>query len=1805
MSYQDVKYLCVLIDDFTYRSSNLDNVTIFDFGNDFSGEVWDNYYFNWYTKALTEIGTSVDYLDIFYDVRDWYSTDQYYGPTTSTVATDWVQQVDYYTDVYVDHYVISGLEAIDPNPSASYEPGHGDWVLESFFQQIDDPSSIEIIAIDVDFTTEEDFASLFSKPTNLDGLSVLESLIWGGLNSVYDPANQYILAGVSASWGANVLNASEIEVVGDLLYDNGAPVFQAVANVGQVSIPWGDVVPNVINVGAYNIDQNGYVIAADESGYAAIDILANGYVISENSWGWNFGTSFATPRVFAETVNLMDEKLTPSVLSGETVLTSIAEMDTLTQTEVASYASFLVGQISTPVNVYLSGLTDPIVTSVLADDIEYSSSPVVVPISAPESGLIYQSSSIILEDTERPYAVSFSPVDGATAVELDSDFVITLNETANFGSGYIRVVSQDGSQTLNIEAGDSQLILSGNTLTVNPSVNLLSGVAYQVSVDAGFLLDQTGNASLELSDYDFTTVKLNEAPVLVPTLRTGHDPWDPSTVYVSADGAVMHITAPESGLLGGLTHDPAEVIGRFGGTLDWIYFNDADSNEFTVNIIGEDQAFVTAEIVDSAVHFYNVQAFDYENPGDADSDNVYDFTIVVSDGELSDEIEVSLIIQDFAEFPQLVMTPEAITWYEGDAVKISGDDFGAYFTDSDLTDGTGLPLQFYFAGLPDFLTDETTSNAGSIWSGISKNSDVGQYQITVTAEDEFGLEASTGFELTIKNVNDSPEVAHIPNAQTYQNILHQVDIASYFTDVDLEVSPAETLTFSALGLPGSYSINGFTGEIYGTSLNLDVGIHHVTVSASDAAGASVASTFELAIKNVNDAPTVQTSEHYETVRADYSLSLASNFDDVDLLIDDSEALTYSLVGDLPEFATFDESTGLLNGALAYGAPSVGGNEGQYKLVVTATDREGLAVSQALFLELVGYEQVTLGTGDDVFFGGVDAELIETGGGADTIYAGAGDDIIVIQGSTGDGVLSVRGEAGDDVFQIEADFSGDVDLSAGSGKDTIEFRSAVQSTSIDEATGDLNVILADGSKVALKGQLVKDAVSGQWVASADAFEAYTVISTAADGSEVIDQMPLSEILFGTKGADVMDNTSDNRATKIFAFDGDDKVLTGEGADFIDAGAGDDYVSSGKGDDVLLGGAGADTLVGGEGSDRLEGGEGDDTYIYATNDDFKNQGLDTIIENSGGDADKVVMTRSLWNYSDGNNFDSQFDNRAGAVGIDADGHLTLAAVNESGDLEGIVIQDFAKRNDDGTYVNTVELYHNDGGPTWYLDPDGVVNPESQDRYYLIANSETTQSTLSDAGVFVDDDNIVRYGVGDSISQGLSFSGHADTDSQYSSRLVMMGGASHDVLLGKWGVDSDEWIIGNDGSDWFLAGSGTQALVGGEGDDQFHIHDVEQTTTIFGDHELYLREIGSEDPWDTLNASYGDQAFIEWSWEESRIELLDVAGRNAYRIEKLAYNAENETWETTGRMVDIYDVEQVHFQNKTDGVGDGTFNTKLLTDGRPIGAGDWISDKLPPGHDVAYSKEAVSFVVAGDTLRVYADLSVTEQVSVTKKVGKKKVTRLEDRVTHHEGELIWEGPRTEVDKFVFAHGVEVNVMNIAENEFLHDPNDFDSSDTAQLEIYIGTEWDDIIFGDDRDNLIDGLGGNDIIFGGGGDDVLIGGQGDDALIGGDGADILRGDGADDVAATAFAQAQDGYFDLTEEALLVSGNDLLIGGDGVDDLATGGGDDVAATDRLDRNTREEDGTITEGVSDGRTDIETIHEVWAERDKLFEDDQWI
>ena len=75
------------------------------------------------------------------------------------------------TEHWGSYSTVVGLTPIDPwtNPRPVMVT-----VSESFFQQIDDPSSVEVIAIDCDFTSFNDFSRLFS--ANDSQMSVLEAI---------------------------------------------------------------------------------------------------------------------------------------------------------------------------------------------------------------------------------------------------------------------------------------------------------------------------------------------------------------------------------------------------------------------------------------------------------------------------------------------------------------------------------------------------------------------------------------------------------------------------------------------------------------------------------------------------------------------------------------------------------------------------------------------------------------------------------------------------------------------------------------------------------------------------------------------------------------------------------------------------------------------------------------------------------------------------------------------------------------------------------------------------------------------------------------------------------------------------------------------------------------------------------------------------------------------------------------------------------------------------------------------------------------------------------------------------------------------------------------------------------------------------------------------------------------------------------------------------------------------------------------------------------------------------------------------
>ncbi|MEL6961877.1 MAG: putative Ig domain-containing protein, partial [Pseudomonadota bacterium] len=269
------------------------------------------------------------------------------------------------------------------------------------------------------------------------------------------------------------------------------------------------------------------------------------------------------------------------------------------------------------------------------------------------------------------------------------------------------------------------------------------------------------------------------------------------------------------------------------------------------------------------------------------------------------------------------------------------------FTDDDLARGDSLTFnaaQSDGTALPAWLAIDPTAG---VLSGTPTNDDVGTLSLIVTATDEAGASVSTTFQLTVDNINDQPVVSTaIADATPTEDLLFTYDVSGNFTDED--TLHGDSLTFGATlsdgtVLPAWLSIDATTGILSGTPDTTDVGVAYtIAVTATDASGSHVTSTFQVTVSNTNDAPTVSTPINDTNAAEDaaFSYDISGNFADDDLAHGDS--LTFSAEQNggapLPAWLAIDPSTGVLSGT-----PD-NDDVGTITVAVTATDDAGAAVT---------------------------------------------------------------------------------------------------------------------------------------------------------------------------------------------------------------------------------------------------------------------------------------------------------------------------------------------------------------------------------------------------------------------------------------------------------------------------------------------------------------------------------------------------------------------------------------------------------------------------------------------------------------------------------------------------------------------------------------------------------------------------------------------------------------------------------------------------------------------------------------------
>lgn len=289
---------------------------------------------------------------------------------------------------------------------------------------------------------------------------------------------------------------------------------------------------------------------------------------------------------------------------------------------------------------------------------------------------------------------------------------------------------------------------------------------------------------------------------------------------------------------------------------------DPEGDGFTYSITGgADQHAFTIEASTGKLIFQS--APDYEAPGDADGDNMYQVEITVSDGSLSDSQAVNVSVTDVNDVAPTITSGASFSVPEN-----TSDSFTTITAD----DPEGGPLNYSISGGADASRFAIYRSSGALRfftvpdfeaSFIGDANNDGVYEVTVQVSDG-SLSGTQALQVTVTDVAEAPEFsrsrilannsiyyAYDPDF-TYEAVPAGTDLA---LANNLEVAffeRTEPITSATIGGPDAALFSVSRTEDYkvyltGPTLDFSESPYEFTVTAHNAAGQTTTQTFTIPV----------------------------------------------------------------------------------------------------------------------------------------------------------------------------------------------------------------------------------------------------------------------------------------------------------------------------------------------------------------------------------------------------------------------------------------------------------------------------------------------------------------------------------------------------------------------------------------------------------------------------------------------------------------------------------------------------------------------------------------------------------------------------------------------------------------------------------------------------------------------------------------------------------------------------------------------------------------------------------------------
>ncbi|MBC3873129.1 DUF4214 domain-containing protein [Undibacterium flavidum] len=675
----------------------------------------------------------------------------------------------------------------------------------------------------------------------------------------------------------------------------------------------------------------------------------------------------------------------------------------------------------------------------------------------------------------------------------------------------------------------------------------------------------------------------------------------------------------------------------------------------------------------------------------------------------------------------------------------------------------------------------------------------------------------------------------------------------------------------------------------------------------------------------------------------------------------------------------------------------------------------------------------------------------------------------------------------------------------------------------------------------------------------------------NGSEI------GEEIRGTNGADIL--AGKNLNDTIYGVDGDDRIQGGAGNDTLYGDAGNDDLNGDSGNDVLSGGTGNDRLDGGAGDDTLDGGDGDDNLSdeYGTNilrggagkDQINLNGEGSIAE--GGDGDDLIRTSGglvTIDAGSGNDrveYGGYWGNPSNSgigtinLGVGDDTFMfaprspdSIAVVNggngkdtfeiSSTSINGhLIINDFQSGNQ-GDVIELADLlssYNYKGGNPFGASgvlrivqkgSDAVIEYDFDGPDHLmysfrpiitLKNLQANTLTLTN----------FTGGINPNGSEvGMTLYGTTKNDTLNGKILndTLFGGAGNDTLFGERGNDE---LHGGNGNDELNGGLGNDILYGDAGNDNLYDSESSGNNTLYGGEGndiLSTSGTGSN----ILNGGNGDDFLTAGAGND----VLNGDDGNDKLVVRFYYSSINQLSDHVVRVNGGNGQDKISLQNNyssndiakleiSGGNGIDTFSMDYVN-----GKVQYLINDFVPG-------------VKGD----YLDISNLLDYSIREKnpFGQTGYARLLQRGNDTIVQIDLDGPedyKQFQDTFILKN-VKASDLIAANFVNYYSPDGIlqgiEREGDEQNDTLLGTKLNDILSGNGGDDKISGSAGDDQLFGGSGNDWLEDNAGNNSFSGGEGNDIIV------INSIGSNKADGGAGDDTIN--INNGSGVLIGGDGND----------------------------------------------------------